>query len=532
LKVRFSGWYGRSPEQEEADPMHYGTFVARHAARYPDRAAVIGDGREVSYAELDERSSRLGRALRGLGLGAGDRIALITDNRPECVEVMVAAAKAGLIFVPLDFRLDDAAASHLLRHSGARAAVAGSSHRDQAARLAGAGTPVEHWIHLDGAPGEPGHLDYAGLLAGGDAGPLPPAVPDDAGFCILYTSGTTGVPKGVFFTHQQTMDNSMAVLVEYRVDAGSRYLVSYPHNSAGSVNHVIGPVLMAGGTLIVEDVRNFDADRYFATVERYRVTHSQLVPTMVFRLLAAQTSRDLSSLTTVGYASAPIPAPRVAEMIERFGPIFIQAFGMTETCSLATVLPQADHRVAGTGREAILASCGRATYGVEVAVAGEDDQPLPPGELGEVIMRGRWLFEAYWDDPELTAATYRGGWLRSGDVGYLDAEGYLYLVDRKKDLLIIGGANIASKEIEDVLYEIPGVLEAAVIGVPDDEWGERPHAVLAPAPGHDLDAEAVHARCRDRLPTIKRPVRVTILEAMPKTSTGKISKPHLRRQLG
>jgi acyl-CoA synthetase (AMP-forming)/AMP-acid ligase II len=508
--------------------MHYGTFVARHAARYPDRVAVTGDGREVTYAELDERSSRLGHALRGLGLLAGDRIALITDNRPECVEVMVAAAKAGLIFVPLDFRLDDAAASHLLRHSGARAAVAGSSHRDQAARLADAGTPVEHWIHLDGGPGG---LDYAGLVAADDAS-AHPAVPDDAGFCILYTSGTTGVPKGVFFTHQQTMDNAMAVLVEYRVDADSRYLVSYPHNSAGSVNHVIGPVLMAGGTLIVEDVRNFDADRYFATVERYRVTHSQLVPTMVFRLLAAETTRDLSSLTTVGYASAPIPAPRVAEMIDRFGPIFIQAFGMTETCSLATVLPQADHRVAGTAREGILASCGRATYGVEVAVVGEDDQLVAPGQLGEVIMRGRWLFEAYWDDPELTEATYRGGWLRSGDVGYLDAEGYLYLVDRKKDLLIIGGANIASKEIEDVLYEIPGVLEAAVIGVPDDEWGERPYAVLASAPGHDLDAEAVHAHCRDRLPTIKRPARVTILDVMPKTSTGKISKPQLRHQLG
>jgi acyl-CoA synthetase (AMP-forming)/AMP-acid ligase II len=529
LKVRFSGWYGRSPEQEEADPMHYGTFVARHAARYPDRVAVIGDGREISYAELDERSRRVGHGLRGLGGVSGDRIALITDNRWECVEVMVAAARAGLVFVPLDFRLDDASAAHLLRHSGARAVIVGRSHRDQAARLAAAGTPVDHWIYLDGGSGG---VDYAELLASDDASTPPLSVPDDGGFCILYTSGTTGVPKGVFFTHQQTMDNAMAVLVEYRVDADSRYLVSYPHNSAGSVNHVIGPVLMAGGTLIVEDVRNFDADRYFATVERYRVTHSQLVPTMVFRLLAAETNRDLSSLTTVGYASAPIPAPRVAEMIDRFGPIFIQAFGMTETCSLATVLPQADHRVGGTSREAILASCGRATYGVDVAVAGEDDQLVPTGELGEVIMRGRWLFEAYWDNPELTAATYRGGWLRSGDVGYLDAEGYLYLVDRKKDLLIIGGANIASKEIEDVLYEIPGVLEAAVVGVPDDEWGERPHAVLAPAPGHDLDAGAVHAHCRDRLPTIKRPVRVTILEAMPKTSTGKISKPQLRRQLG
>jgi acyl-CoA synthetase (AMP-forming)/AMP-acid ligase II len=407
--MQFSGWYGHR--------MHYGTFVARHAARYPDRVALIGNGREVSYAELDERSRRIAHGLRGLGRVTGDRIALMTDNRWECVEVMVAAARAGLVFVPLDFRLDDAAAAHLLRHSGARAAVVGGSHRDQAARLAAAGTPVDHWIHLDGGSGG---VDYADLLASDDASVPPLSVPDDEGFCILYTSGTTGVPKGVYFTHQQTMDNAMAVLVEYGIGADSRYLVSYPHNSAGSVNHVIGPVLMAGGTLIVEDVRNFDADRYFATVERHRVTHSQLVPTMVFRLLATATDRDLSSLTTVGYASAPIPAPRVKEMIERFGPIFVQGYGMTET----------------------------------------------------------------------------------------------------------------SKEIEDVLYGIPGVLEAAVIGAPDEEWGERPHAVLVPAPGHDLDSEAVNVHCRDRLPTIKRPARVTILAAMPKTSTGKISKPQLRQLLG
>ncbi len=513
--------------------MHYGTFVTRHATRYPDRIAVLSEGRSVSYAELDDRSGRLARALRGLGLAAGDRIALITDNRWECVEVMIAAPKAALVFVPLDFRLDDAAAAHLLRHSGARAAMVGGSHREQSARLAARGTPIEFWIHLDGAPSGPGsgQLGYGELLAGaGDGGELP-AAPDDAGFCILYTSGTTGVPKGVYFTHQQTMDNAMAVLVEYGVDAASRYLVSYPHNSAGSVNHVIGPVLMAGGALVIDDVRNFDAARYFATVERYRVTHSQLVPTMVFRLLAAATSCDLSSLTTVGYASAPIPAPRVREMIDRFGPIFIQAFGMTETCSVATVLGKADHQVAGTGREALLASCGRASYGVEVAVVDDDDRPVAPGTLGEVIMRGRWLFECYWDDPELTAATKRGGWLHSGDVGYLDGEGYLYLVDRKKDLLIIGGANIASKEIEDALYQIPGLLEAAVIGVPDEEWGERPHAFLVAVPGRELDPAAVHAHCRDRLATIKRPVAVTILDAMPKTSTGKISKPQLRQRL-
>jgi acyl-CoA synthetase (AMP-forming)/AMP-acid ligase II len=509
--------------------MHYGTFVSRHATRHPQRVALVDGDRASTYRELDERTDRLANALRAKGLVDGDRVALVTDNRLECVEVMVGVAKAGLVFVPLDFRLDDRAAAHLLRHSGSRVVVFGASHRDQVARLSGVdggGTPVESWVGLDDPDG------YERLLA--DAAPdARPPVADDAGFCILYTSGTTGLPKGVFFTHQQTMDNAMAVLVEFGIDADTRYLVSYPHNSAGSVNHVFGPVLMAGGRLVLGDVRGFDAERYFAVVERERVTHSQLVPTMVFRLLSsdADRGRDISSLSTVGYASAPIPAPKVREMLARFGPIFVQAYGMTETCSFATVLTMADHEAAGTAREGVLASCGRATYGVEVAIVGDDDRPVPPSTTGEVVMRGRWLFQSYWDDPELTAETYRGGWLHSGDVGYLDAEGYLYLVDRKKDLLIIGGANIASKEIEDALYEVPGVLEAAVIGVPDEEWGERPHAVVVPRPGATVSEEAVLAHCRERLPSIKRPVAVTVRDAMPKTSTGKISKPELRRQL-
>jgi acyl-CoA synthetase (AMP-forming)/AMP-acid ligase II len=512
----------------EVRRMHYGSFVTRHAARFPDRVALTGPGRSVTFAELDERSNRIAHGLRGLGLEAGDRLGLMTDNRWECVEVMVAACKAGLVFVPFDFRLDDGAITSLLQHCGARAVIVGDSHRDQAARLATAGTLVEWWVHLDDPASS---ASYDELLAAGDPTLVGPPVPDDAGFCILYTSGTTGARKGVHFTHHQAMDNGMAVIAEYGLDAATRYLVSYPHSSAGSVNHVIGPVLMAGGRLVVEDVRHFDAERYFTTVERERVTHSQLVPTMLFRLLASECTYDISSLTTVGYASAPIPPPRVKEMLERFGPIFVQAYGMTETCSFATVLPKADHRVMGTSREGILASCGRATYGVEVAVVGDDDKPLSPGMLGEVVMRGRWLFRTYWNDPELTATTNRGGWLHSGDVGYLDEEGYLFLVDRKKDLLIIGGANIASKEVEDVLYEIPGVLEAAVLGVPDDEWGERPYAFLAPRPDADLDPEIVHAHCRSRLPSLKRPVAVSIRESLPKTSTGKISKPRLRELL-
>ena len=502
--------------------MHYGTLVSRHATRHPGRVALVDESGTRTYAELDERTDRLATALRAKGLRDGDRVALITDNRLECVEVMVAAAKAGLVFVPLDFRLDDRAATHLLRHSGSLLAFVGASHREQASRLTD--TPVRTWIDLDDG--------YERLIADTAPEPLPTAQ-DDAGFCILYTSGTTGVPKGVFFTHQQTMDNAMAVIVEFGIDADTRYLVSYPHNSAGSVNHVFGPVLMAGGRLVLGDVRGFDAQRYFTVVERERITHSQLVPTMVFRLLAsdADRGRDISSLTTVGYASAPIPAPKVKEMLARFGPIFVQAYGMTETCSFATVLTKADHESVGTDREGVLASCGRATYGVEVAIVDDEDRPAPPGTTGEVVMRGRWLFESYWDDPVLTEQTYRGGWLRSGDVGYLDEQGYLYLVDRKKDLLIIGGANIASKEIEDALYAVPGVLEAAVIGVPDEEWGERPHAVVVPRPGETVDAAAVHAHCREHLPTIKRPVAVTVRAAMPKTSTGKISKPALRREL-
>ena len=510
--------------------MHYGELVRRHARRDPGKVALIDRGQEVTYRQLDRRTDRLANAWLARGLERGDRVALLVDNGHEAVEAMIAATKAGLVHVPIDFRLSAGDVRAVLTDCGARALVVGPDHVGTVRAIRAELAAVERYVLLGDA--EPGFESFEALIA-----EAPEEVPatDVAGtdlFCILYTSGTTGRAKGVVFDHDQAMDNSMAVIVGYDVHPDARYIVSYPHNSAGSVNHVFGPVLIVGGTLVLDEVKQFSAQRFFSLVDRYRATHGQLVPTMVFRLLGYpdRDRFDTSSLTTLGYASAPISPDTVRKMLDTFGPIFVHGYGMTETCSIATVLSKEDHAALDAGRPHVLASCGRPTSGVEVRVVDDAGADVPTGCVGEIIMRGRWLTRGYWDDPERTAEAIRGGWLYSGDLGRLDDEGYLYIVDRKKDLIITGGANVASTEVEAVLYGHPDVLEAAVIGVPDPEWGERVHAVVALVDGGTVTAAELVEHCRGRLAHFKAPKSVEVRAALPKTSTGKLAKAQLRAE--
>ena len=505
--------------------VNYAEQVRRHALRRPARTAVIDGDLELTYADLDERATRLATALLAAGLRPGDRVALLMDNTHRPVEVMVACARAGFVHVPLDFRLTADDVRAILADCLPSAvivdepylAVADAVHPD----LPG----VAVWAR--GAGG------YDELLAAGGTRPPDVEVHDTDVFSILYTSGTTGRAKGVTATHQQTLDNAMAVIAATGIGESSRAIVSYPHNSAGTVHHVWGPVLVSGGLLVMTDVRQFRADRFLALVERHRVTHCQLVPTMLFRLLdhPDRDRYDLSSLQTVGYASAPIPPERVREALDAFGPTLLQMYGMTETTSLATVLSPADHVRAAGGDEHLFASCGRAAPGVEITLQDDGGRPAPVGEIGEIVMRGRWLTTHYWNDPDRTAETIRDGWLHSGDLGRMDAEEYLYVVDRKKDLLITGAAKVASTEVESVLYGHPAVLEAAVVGLPDREWGERIHAVVAPRPGHAVTADELIAFCRERLAHFKCPKSAEVRAELPKTSTGKLAKGVLRDEL-
>lgn len=510
--------------------LDYGEQLRRHAAATPDALAMIDFGREVTYRELNARVNRLANGLAAAGVRRGDRVAGVVDNGGVPYETMLACAKAGFVWVPLDFRLSTEDRAAILADCGASAAVVDGPYLESVEAIRERLPSVRLWLSTE--PGErPGFASYHALADGASEDEPGIDVPDTDLLCILYTSGTTGRAKGVTITHGQTLLNSASAVIVCDIGPDTRYLVSYPHNSAGTVNHVWGPTLLMGGAVVIDQVKQFDAERYLTLVERHRVTHGQLVPTMLFRLLDyPDIGRfDISSLQTLGYASAPIPAHRVRQASEVFGDILVQLYGMTETSSHVTILSKRDHRDAMQGDERLLSSCGRAVWGAEIKLVDDSGAEVGPNELGEIVLRGPWITSGYWNDPERTAEAIRDGWLYSGDVGRMDERGYLYIVDRKKDIIITGGANVASTEVEAAVYDHPAVLEAAVIGVPDDQWGERVHAVVSLRPGSTVTEDELIAHCRERLAGFKCPKSVEIREELPRTSTGKLAKAELRR---
>jgi acyl-CoA synthetase (AMP-forming)/AMP-acid ligase II len=304
--------------------------------------------------------------------------------------------------------------------------------------------------------------------------------------------------------------------------------MALPHNS--SMHITMLPLLMMGGAIGFGDSRGFDPERFGAEIERLAATHTYLVPTMIFRLLEAGVDpARLESLRTIGYGAAPISPERVGEMVERYGPRFTQLYGMAEIASIGTMLRKDDHRRGLEGRTELFASCGRPSYEVDVRVVDPDGRDVATGERGEIIFGGPYTMKGYYRDEERTAEALIDGWMHSGDVGERDEEGYIFIVDRIKDLIIRGGFNIAPSEVENALYGHPAVLEAAVFGTPDAEWGEAVTAVVALKRGQAADAEALTAWCREAgLPSVKVPERIEFMDSLPKNAVGKIAKRELR----
>lgn len=502
--------------------MNVGLAVSRSARRYPTSPAVFEGARTVDYRTLDERTNRLANLLGGgLGVGHGDRVALIAHNRLDVVEVLGGVAKAGGVYVGLNFRLTEDELRYILGNAEPAAIVTEAEFRDLAAALAAERRiPV---LDLDST-------EYEDGLA--SASPDAPATlhqvrhTDD--FCIVYTSGTTGLPKGILFDHAAAIQHATVACLEYEITHGSRYLVQIPHNS--SVNITMVPCLTVGAAVGFTDHRGFDGERFVAEVTDRAVSHSFLVPTQLIRVLDQLPGKvELPTLQTIGYGSSPIPPDRLGELLDRFGPIFNQLYGMAEIASIGTILRKDDHVRALRGEARLLASCGQPSYAVDVRVVDEDGRDVPVGERGEVIFGGPHVMKRYHGDPERTAETLRDGWVHSGDIAEVDDEGFLYVVDRLKNLIIRGGQNIAPTEVENVLSRHPAVLESAVIGVPDPEWGEAVLAVVVPRGESDATADDLIEHCRSAgLGSIKVPERVQFVDALPKNAVGKIAKNELR----
>ncbi|GAA3937813.1 long-chain fatty acid--CoA ligase [Actinomadura viridis] len=505
-----------------------GSWPARRARKTPQRPALIHDGRTFTYAELDDRVTRLAHGLRSLGVRRGDRVAYLGANHPSFLETLFAAGALGAVFVPLNTRLAAPEIAYQLADSGTSALVYGPAHADLVAGIRDQ-VPVRSYVALDGPGTHGGHgaqgaHGYADLLAGGGAEPVDEPVSADDLCMIMYTSGTTGRPKGAMLTHGNITWNAVNVLIDHDLLADEVALVSAPLFHTAGLNMLTLPVLLKGGRCVL--VGAFDADATLDLIERHRVSFMFGVPAMFQQVARSPRweGADLSSLRLLTCGGAPVPPTLIAAYGER-GLTFLQGYGMTEA-SPGVLFLDAGHAVSKAG------SAGVQHFFSDVRVVDSSFDDVPPGETGEVVVRGPHVFRGYWGLPRESAAAFTDGWFRSGDAARVDEDGYAYIVDRIKDMIISGGENIYPAEVEHAILTHPDVLECAVIGVPDDKWGEVGRAVVVARPGSDLTADGVLAAVAGRLAPYKIPKSVVFTDRLPRNAAGKLLKRPLRTDHG
>ncbi|MEV2272722.1 acyl-CoA synthetase [Nonomuraea africana] len=487
-----------------------GGWPARRAQMTPGRTAFVFGERSFTYAEVHERTTRLASRLREAGVRAGDRVAYLGPNHPAFAESMFATHVLGGIFVPLNFRLAAPEIEYMLAQSGASVLI----YAPECAEVVGAvpGTP----------PVTLGSAEYETWISEGDPTPIDVPVALDDVALILYTSGTTGRPKGAMLTHGNLVWNSFNILIGVDVAGDEVTLVSAPLFHVAALNQTLLPTFLKGGRSVITP--SWDVDECYDLIERHRVTWMFGVTTMfaAFARSPRWAGADLSSLRNLMSGGAAIPAALIRTYQER-GLVFCQGYGLTETAPGATFL-EAGESVRKVG------SAGVPVFFANVRVVRPDLTDVAAGEPGEVLVKGPNVTPGYWRDPAASAAAFaEGGWFRSGDVATVDEEGHLHIVDRVKDMYISGGENVYPAEVEAVLFEHPAVAEVAVIGVPDATWGEVGRAFVVPRQGGEVTAAELADFLRGRLAKYKIPRYFEVVDDLPRTSSGKIRKSELRR---
>lgn len=501
-----------------------GSWLQRRRPKSGSKAALISGDREISYEQLADRSVRLANALRESGVAKGDRVAYLGDNHPSFLETLFACGQLGAIFVPLNTRLAPPEVQFQLQDCGAATLIHAGS-LDVLAAAGSAGSLVNRRIAVDDSGGEQGTTaaeDFEAFLASGAAGYLDEAVGLDDGAMILYTSGTTGHPKGALLTHGNVVWNCMNVIVDFDFASTDVALMISPMFHVASLDMGVLPTLLKGGTVILES--RFDPSRILSLIEQYSVTTMSGVPT-TYQLIcehSAWAATDLSSLHKLTCGGSAIPL-RVLDAYESRGLQIGNGYGMTETAPGATVLPAAWSREKA-------GSSGLPHFFTDVRIADFDGTVAAPGSVGEIQIKGPNVIHEYWNRPDASAESYdAGGWFKSGDMGYKDADGFVFVSDRLKDMIISGGENIYPAEVEQAITELDAVGSVAVIGVPDEKWGEVPRAVVLLREGARLTEAELRAHLEGRLARYKIPKSVMFVDEMPRTASGKIRKADLRK---
>ena len=511
-------------------------FLGIATAICPDKAAIVFEGKRYTFTDLSDRVNRLSNALLELGIEKGDRVATLAVNCNQCVEIYFAVAKIGGIHVPFNFRAKEHELIYMLNGCEANTLFVGQRYIELVDSIKSDITSVKNLISIDGL--QEGMLDYEERLAAVSAEEIFTEIDDDDTTILMYTAGTTGFPKGVMLPH-----NSFSVYVLENVTPADpatdeKNILTVPLYHVAGVQAMMAAVY-GGRTVVME--RQFDPVEWMELVQEEKVDRAMMVPTMLKQLIDNPdfNEYDLSSLRVITYGAAPMPLEVIKKAMDVLpGVSFINAFGQTETASTITTLSPEDHVITGTDEEKEkklkrLSSIGRPMSDVEMKIFNEEGNELPVGEVGEIVARGPRVMSGYWKDEDKTDNTIdKDGWVHTGDMGYMDEDGYFFLAGRATDMIIRGGENISPEEVEAVLHSYPKVDEAAVIGIPDEDWGEVPKAFCVLKQGETATPEEVMEYCRENLASYKRPRAVEFIDELPRNQMGKVLKRVLREQQG
>ncbi len=499
--------------------MNLSEIVAHHADRYPERVAVSTAEEEISYAELQDRTRRCAGALRELGVERSEIVGVLLHNCSELVELMLACSYIGAIFMPLNWRLSPPELTYIADHAGAKLVVSEPELRDQFDDLRTRGGN-RIWATLGAGDDRWRSLAEAGVAAAPVLAPEP--VGADDVMRLMYTSGTTSRPKGVMITYANLYWKCAGQVVELEATSRDIGLACGPLYHVGALDMVATNMLYLGARTHI--LRRFDVDAVLEAIEQQGITVTWLAPAMVNALIASPDigKRSLGSVRLIQDGGEKMPLPLIRKVLDAFpNAWFADAYGMTETVSGDTYLNKGK-------MVSKLGSVGKPILHTQIRIVDQDDNPLGPDEVGEITVRGPKVCKGYWKDEEATAKTLRDGWLHTGDLGRIDEDGYLYVVDRLKDMIISGGENIASSEVERVVYEHDAVLEAAVVGSPHERWGEVPVAYVVVKEGASLEVGDLDAHCRERLAKYKTPKGFRLVDELPRNPSGKVLKRVLR----